>query len=156
MRVRRARASDARGIAGVMLESYRIDTLREGMNAFEDEARRGHHYLVATEGKDVMGFTSWTMHDLPKHELAELNRIAVAKRCRGKGVARSLFNGMIADLRRFYSRYGKHLRKLYVMTHGTNRTARAFYRRMGFTLEARLKSHYYKGQDECVYSIFFK
>ena len=139
-----------------MMQSYRIDSLREGMNTFKEEAKRGHRYLVATEGNTVIGFISWTVHDLPKHELAELNRVAVAKEHRGKGVARALFRYMIGDMKRFYAAHGKKLRKVYLMTHGSNRVARAFYRKMGLRLEARLKDHYYGGEDECVYSMFFE
>ena len=95
------------------------------------------------------------MHGLPKHQLAELDRIAVLLEYRGKGVARKLFDALIKDAKAFYKKKKSKLRKLYLLTHADNTKAHKFYEKLGFKHEAILKEHYYKDRDEYVYGIFF-
>ena len=154
MEYRLAIDSDAPGIAEILIQSYNIDTREEGTSAFREESGRGIRYVVAVEAGKVVGLTTWLPHGLPKHGLAELDRIAVLPEMRGRGVAVGLFEAMLADIDKGYRKHGFGLRKLFLMTHADNLRAQAFYKKMGFQVEATLKDHFYKGVDECVMSLF--
>ena len=154
MQYRPATGADAQGVAAVLIQSYNIVSLEEGAAAFREELGRGIRYLVALKDGQVAGLTSWVPHGLPKHGLAELDRIAVAPEVRGKGVAAGLFRALLDDADIYYRAHGQGLRKLFLMTHADNAAAQAFYRKMGFAAEATLKDHFYKGKDEIVMSLF--
>jgi len=51
---------------------------------------------------------------------------------------------------------GENIRKLYLLTHEDNIDAHIFYEKVGFVHETTLKDHYYKDQNERVYSKFFR
>ncbi len=155
MNVRNAAERDAESVAKVLLESYNISSINEGKNVFLSELGKEHNYVVLEDNNGIVGIASWTVHDLPKHQLAEMNRIAVLEKCRGKGYAQKLFEGLLAEIKKFYVGKGLRLRKLYLMTHKSNERARRFYEKLGFKHEAELKEHYYDGENECVYSMFF-
>ena len=151
---RPATGADAQGVAAVLIQSYNIVSLEEGEEAFLEELGRGIRYLVGVEEGGVLGLTSWVPHGLPKHGLAELDRIAVAPGARGQGVAAGLFRALLDDADAHYRAHGQRLRKLFLMTHADNAAAQAFYRKMGFVPEATLKDHFYKGKDEVVMALF--
>ena len=44
------------------------------------------------------------MHGLPKHQLAELDRIALLPECRGKGIAKPLFDALVKDAKQSYKK----------------------------------------------------
>lgn len=119
------------------------------------ETKKEYHFIVAEENGKIVGLTTWQMHGLPKHQLAELDRIAVLPSTKGKGVAAKLFNALVNDANDEYKKFGFKLRKLYILTHADNKRAQAFYEKMACKHETTLKSHYYKGKDEFVYSMFF-
>lgn len=156
MRIRPARPADGPGIARVLVACYNIADEAEGLLAFANESRHGHQYLVAEEGSTIAGLVTWLMHGLPKHGLAELDRIAVLPEWRGQGVASQLVKTLVADAQAFYAAQGRALRKLYLLTHDDNARAHAFYEKMGFAHETTLKDHYYAGRPERVYSRFFE
>jgi len=153
--IRDANTDDWEGIGKVLLESYNIESLDEAKNAFLDELKKGHHYIVSINETDIIGIISWVVHGLPKHGLAELDRIAVLPEFRGKCISRRLFNFMLERIKTYYREHESNLRKLYVLTHEDNMRARTFYEKMGFGLEAILKNHYYNNRNECVMSMFF-
>lgn len=156
MRIRQATPRDAKGIAHVLVNSYNIKNKKEGMETFRSEIKKGHRYVVALENKKIIGMVTWLPHGLPKHMLAELDRIAVLPEYRGKGISKDLKEAMVANASAWFKSKGSKLRKLYLLTHEDNERARKFYEKMGFALETILKDHYYKGKNECVYSTFFK
>ena len=156
MRIRKATIKDAKGIANVLVQSYNIKDLKEGIDVFKNETKKFHHYIVAEENKKIIGIVTWLMHGLPKHQLCELDRIAVLPEYRGKGVAGKLFDALIKDAKLFYKKNKSKLRKLYLLTHADNTRAHKFYEKLGFKHETTLKEHYYKGKDEYVYSVFFE
>ena len=155
MKVRRAAIKDAKGIANVLVKSYNISDLKEGMKVFRNEIKKSHRYIVALDNGTITGIATWVMHGLPKHQLSELDRIAVLPECRGKGIAKKLFDALLKDANLFYKKNNSRLRKLYLLTHSTNKRAQKFYEKLGFRHETTLKRHYYKNTDEFVYSIFF-
>ena len=155
MKIRKAASKDADGIANVLVQSYNIKDLKEGINVFKNETKKFHSYIVAEEKGKIIGIATWLMHGLPKHQLCELDRIAVLPECRGKGVAKKLFNALVKDAKSFYRKNKLKLRKLYLLTHAENVRAHKFYEKLGFRREATLKEHYYKDKDEYVYSVFF-
>lgn len=155
MKLRKARLSDAKGIANVLVKSYNIRGLKEGVEVFKNEAKKSHHYIVAEENGKIIGIVTWLMHGFPKHQLAELDRIAVLPEYRGKGVSHKLFDALVKDAKSFYKKNKSKLRKLYLLTHADNARAQKFYEKLGFKHETTLKQHYYKGRDEYVYSVFF-
>jgi ribosomal-protein-alanine N-acetyltransferase len=153
--IRKATIKDARGVAEVLKESYNIASITEGRRAFLSEMKKGKRYIVAVEKGRIIGIVSWMSHGLMKHGLTELDRIAVMPEYRGKGVSKQLFDGLVADARKEYKKVSGKLRKLYLLTHATNTIAHRFYERMGLRHETTLKNHYYNGENERVYSMFF-
>lgn len=152
---RKAKKTDSAGIAAVLKECYNIGSLEEGMQAFEFESGKGVHYIVAEEDGQIAGLVSWFFHGLPKHQLAELDRIAVLPRFRRKGVARELFKQLVEDADKELNKHNKKLRKVFLMTHASNTRAHEFYEKLGLTHEATLKNHFYEGEDEKIYSGYF-
>ena len=155
MKIRKAKSKDAKGIANVLVQSYNIADLNEGILVFKNEAKKFYNYIVAEENGKIIGIVTWLMHGLAKHQLCELDRIAVLPEYRGKGVSKKLFDEMVNDAKRFYEKNNSKLRKLYLLTHSDNTRAHKFYEKLGFRHETTLKEHYYKDKDEYVYSIFF-
>ena len=155
MKIRKSTIKDAKGIANVLARSYNIKDLDEGISVFKNEIKKNHNYIVAEEKRKVIGIVTWLMHGLPKHQLCELDRIAVLPEYRGKGVAKKLFDALIKDSKSFYRKNKSKLRKLYLLTHSDNIRAHKFYEKLGFKHEITLKQHYYKDKDEYVYSMFF-
>ena len=155
MKIRIAKPSDARGIANVLVNSYNVKDVREGMEVFKNESAKMHHYIVAEDNGKIIGTATWLMHGLPKHQLAELDRIAVLPEYRGQGIARPIFDFLLKDAKSFYKKNKSKLRKMYILTHYDNVRAHKFYEKLGFSHETTLKSHYYKDKDEYVYSRFF-
>jgi len=155
MKCRHATAKDWIGISTVLVSSYNISSKKEALATIKSETNKGHNYIVAIDGKKIAGIVTWLPHGLPKHQLAELDRIAVLPEYRGKGVAHQLLKALIQDANKCYKKNKSKLRKLYLLTHSDNTRAHRFYEKMGFTHETTLKEHYYKDKDEFVYSMFF-
>ena len=155
MKFRKATLKDAKGIAKVLVESYNINDLKEGINVFKSETKKFHNYIVAVDDGKIAGIITWVVQGLPKHQLCELDRIAVLPACRGKGVAKILFNALINDAKLYFKKQNQKLRKLYLLTHEDNIRAHKFYEKLGFEHESTLKEHYYKDKDEYVYSMYF-
>ncbi len=147
--------AEIRQIAGVLLSSYNIGTQEEAERAARAELSRGISYVVAVKGGNIIGIASYLPHGLPRHGLAELDRIAVLPDFRKSGIGSRLFSSLVAFLKKDYEKDGSSLRKLYVLTHMDNLAAQKFYGRMGMKQEAVLRSHYYSQKDECVLSIFY-
>lgn len=154
MKIRKAKQSDAEGIAIVLKESYNIDSIDEGKEVFLSDISKGVNYIVAEDKGKIIGITTWYIHGLPKHGLVELDRIAVLLDYRGKGIAKGLFHGLVTEADKFYKENKSKLRKLYLLTHASNKRAHNFYEKMGLTHETTLKKHYYDKEDEWVYSMF--
>jgi len=156
MKIRKSYTSDAKEIAKVLVQNYNIKDLKEGIKTFKNEIKKQHHYIVAEEKGKIVGIVTWLMHGLAKHQLCELDRIAVLPEYKGKGVAKKLFDALVKDSKLFYKINNSKLRKLYLLTHADNTRAHKFYEKLGFKHETTLKEHYYKNKDEFVYSMFFE
>jgi ribosomal protein S18 acetylase RimI-like enzyme len=63
-------------------------------------------------------------------------------------------NALIVDAKEWYTNNNEKARKLYLLTHENNINAHLFYERIGFKHETTLKDHYYRNQDERVYTVF--
>ena len=155
MKIRKANKSDADEIAYILKNAYNIDSLEEGKDTFNSELKKGVNYIVADEKNRVIGITTWYIHGIPKHGLIELDRIAVIPEFRGMGIAKQLFQGLITDAKEELGRNEKKLRKLFLLTHESNKRAHKFYEKIGLKHETTLKDHYYKDENEWVYSKFF-
>tara|TARA_Y100000310_G_scaffold334770_2_gene415275 strand:- start:5452 stop:5925 length:474 start_codon:yes stop_codon:yes gene_type:complete len=152
--IRNAKEQDKEGIANVLVESYNIDNIEEGIQVFQNETIKQHNFIVAEKDGKIIGLTTWLMHGLPKHQLAELVRIAVIPEFQGKGIAKQLFDGLKLNANDAYNNKGSKLRKLFLLTHDNNPRAQAFYKKMGLEHETTLKQHYYQDKDEFVFSMF--
>jgi len=155
MQIRKATKDDAEGVAKVLLELLNISGVEEGKRTFLNEISKGHRYIVVEENGKIMGTISWLMHGRPVHGLVELYHIVVSSKSRGKGVGKKLFDALIKDAKEEYRKNNSHLRKLFLLTRSLNPAAHAFYKKIGLKYETKLKSHFYKGKDEYVFSIFF-
>tara|TARA_Y100000310_G_C20659170_1_gene803686 strand:- start:877 stop:1347 length:471 start_codon:yes stop_codon:yes gene_type:complete len=154
MKFRKATPKDAIGIATVLKDAYNIDSIEEGTKVFKEETQKQYHFIVAEDNGRIAGLTTWQMHGLPKHQLCELDRIAVLKDYQGKGLGKQLFQALIENAKKEYQKHKQTLRKLYLLTHADNEQAQTFYNKLGMKHEATLKEHYYKDKDEFVFSIF--
>ena len=153
---RRATLRDANQISSVLMDFYNMKDANEATEAFISEMEKDFHYIVAIQDDVIIGLVTWLSHGLPKHGLFELDRICLLSETRGKGVGRDLVNELIIDADKWYKSNGESIRKLYLLTHEDNSDAHAFYEKVGFVHETTLKDHYYKRQNERVYSKFFK
>src|SRR3989338_3151563 len=156
MNIRKATLKDAKGIANVLAESYNIKDLKEGISVFKNETKKSHHYIIAEDNGKIVGIVTWVAHGLQKHQLCELDRIAVLPEYRSKGIAQQLFKDLVGDAKAYYKNHKSKLRKLYLLTHADNKMAHRFYEKLGFKHEATLKDHYYDNKDEFVFSMGFK
>jgi len=154
--LRKATEKDAQKIAIVLEEGYSIKSVEEGIEVFNNETKKGWNFLVAESEGKIIGIVSWAMKGLPRHGLAELDRIAVSPDFRGKGIARKLFDFVESEAKEFFSAKGEKLRKLFLFTHEDNEIAISFYEKMGMEKDALLKNHYYENKNELVMSKFFK
>lgn len=155
MRYRRAKLSDYEQIAEVLLKNYNIKTLREAKQVAKNELELYNFFVAEDKGK-ITGIAGWKIHGLPKHKLAETVRVAVLPEYRGRGVARTLFKNIVQDAHKFYRTQGLKLRKIYAYAHSSNKLALKFFRRRGMIHEATLRDHYYKGENEYIFSMFFE
>lgn len=155
MQIRKATIEDTDQIAEVLFSFYNMDDIQEAKQTFLDETKKEYHYIVAVEDNKIIGLVTWLVHGLPKHMLAELDRICLLPESRGKGVGKKLVEALIKNANKFYEKYGYKLRKLYLLCHETNTSAHKFYEKVGFKHETTLKEHYYEGKDEFLFSMFF-
>ena len=88
--LRKALENDAKELAVILEQGYSIKSVEEGLKVFSNEKSKGWNFLVAESNAKVVGFVSWQMKGLPRHGLIELDRIAVSRDFRGKGVAGKL------------------------------------------------------------------
>ena len=153
---RKATIKDADQISSVLIDFYNMKDAKEASEAFVTEMEKDFHYIVALQDDVIIGLVTWLSHGLPKHGLFELDRICLLSKARGKGVGKGLVNELITDADKWYKSMGEKIRKLYLLTHEDNVDAHIFYEKVGFDHEATLKDHYYKNQNERVYSKFFK
>ena len=105
VKIRKSKSSDAKGVANVLYQSYNIQSIKEGVAVFRNETAKSHYYVVAEDNGRVVGIATWLMHGLPKHQLCELDRIAVLPEYRGKGAARLLFEALVKDAKEFYKNF---------------------------------------------------
>ncbi|MEK6946397.1 MAG: hypothetical protein AABX32_02215, partial [Nanoarchaeota archaeon] len=68
MKIRRSKSTDAKGIANVLVNSYNVKSLNEGMNVFKSESAKQQVYVVAEDKGKIIGIATWIMHGLPKHQ----------------------------------------------------------------------------------------
>jgi len=153
--LRKATYDDKVEIANVLLDFYNMNDVDEAIQSFNNELDKDFHYIVAEEGRKIIGLVTWLMHGLPKHGLFELDRICILSEARSKGVGRKLVDTLIDNASEWYNKEGEKIRKLYLLTHEDNKNAHSFYEKVGFSHETTLKDHYYKDQDERVYVMFF-
>ena len=153
---RKATQKDANQISSVLMDFYNMENAEEASYAFTSEIEKDFNYIVAEEEGVIIGLVTWLHHGLPKHGLFELDRICLLSESRGKGVGRGLVEELIKDADKWYKSMGENIRKLYLLTHENNIDAHIFYEKVGFVHETTLKDHYYKDQNERVYSKFFR
>jgi len=150
---RKAEEKDAEKIAEIYTANYNIKTVEEAKTVFLEELSR-YNYFIAEEDGKIVGISLWKAHGLPKHQVAEIGRVAVVAGKEGTGLATEVFGHLVQEADKFYKSHGTKLRKIYVYVHSSNKKAQTFYSGVGLIKEAELKDHYYEGEDEYVYSMF--
>ncbi len=154
MELRKAVKTDAEMVGRVLVSSYNISDIQEGIRVFHEETEKKFNYVVAEEST-VVGIASWVAHGLPKHGLCEMDRLAVLPGYRSRGIAKKLFSFLVENAKGFYVSNNSRLRKLYLLTHAANGNAQELYKKLGFSYEAAFTDHYYDGVNELVFSMFF-
>ena len=153
---RKATLEDADQISLVLMDFYNMKDTNEAYEAVLSEMGKDFHYIVALNDDVIVGLVTWLPHGLPKHGLFELDRICLLSESRGKGIGKGLVEELIIDADKWYKSKGGSIRKLYLLTHEDNVDAHIFYEKVGFDHEVTLKDHYYKDQNERLYSKFFR
>ncbi len=153
---RTATLKDADQISSVLMDFYNMKDINEAYEAVVSEMGKDFHYIVALNDDVIVGLVTWLNHGLPKHGLFELDRICLLSESRGKGIGKGLVKELIIDADKWYKSKGGSIRKLYLLTHEDNVDAHIFYEKVGFDHEVTLKNHYYKDQNERLYSKFFR
>lgn len=160
MQVREFEERDAGQVARIMFESFRT-FLGERMekDAPESEAYwircssgKTEHSVtrsfVAEDGGRVIGYLCVSANT--KCGLGVLNVIGVDQDTFSKGCGRALFHAAESFWKEL------KMRKIYTCTSHINLRAQAFYKKMGFAEEGRLKDHFYKGVDEIQLAKFYE
>jgi len=150
---RKADEKDEEQVAQILMKNYNIKTLEEAKEVFHEELNRFHCFVSIEDGK-VIGFANWRLHGLPKHQVAKINRVALLQEKSGNGLTAELLGNIVQEIDKFYKSHNTKVRKIYVYVHSSNKKAQEFYEKSGLIKEAVLKDHFYKGEDEYVYSMF--
>ncbi len=152
---RKARIEDAEGIARVLMENYMIESEEEAISTFKKEFVKGHSFIVAIEDEKITCVGSWIRHGLPKHQLAWMSRFATLKGTAFE-IEEELFSMVVQDAEQTFKENGSKLRKIFVYCHKSDKETQDFYEKIKLVKEAELKDHFYKGEDEIIYSMFFE
>ena len=86
--IRLGTAADTEQAARVLLAAYNMADMAEARAAYQRETEMGHRYLVAEAAGAIVGISSWYLHGVPHHGLAELDRIAVLPEYRMNGAGK--------------------------------------------------------------------
>ena len=155
MKYRKARIWDKTKIAKLLVSCFNISSIKEGKEIFLRE-RKKDNFIIAEEKGKFYGLVSWDMHGVPKHQLVRIERICIPDTKRGSKIAEGLLTDATQDADKYFKKMNLKLRKIYAMTHSSNKKLIKFFKKMGFVEEAKLKDHYYKGVDEFILSVFFE
>lgn len=161
MQVRKFEKGDAGRVAQIMFESFRT-FLGERMRDDKPEPEErwiscssgettGHSItraFVAEENGRIIGYIC--VSGDTKSGLGVLHVIGVDPTVFSKGCGRALFEAAEAFWRDL------HMRKIYTCTSHINTRAQAFYKKMGFIEEGRLRDHFFKGVDEIQLAKFYE
>jgi len=96
------------------------------------------------------------MRGEPKHQLVRIERLCALAGPERDKVAEGLLTAAIQDADKFFKKLDLKLRKIYTLVRSTNLKLKNFYKDKGFIEEARIRDHYYKGEDEFILSMFFE
>jgi len=156
--IRRFEKRDAKSVARIMFESFKTflgDRIKEPETEEHwIQASSGSSpsfitraWVAESEGK-VVGYLCVTAN--LKRGLGTLNVIGVDPNCFAKGCGSALFAAADAFWR------SHDMRKIYTCTSHINLRAQAYYKKMGFVEEGRLKDHFFDGVDEIQLAKFMK
>ncbi|OQA87898.1 MAG: putative acetyltransferase [Lentisphaerae bacterium ADurb.Bin242] len=156
--VRNFEERDAERVARIMFESFKTflgDRIKEPETpdywiqcSTRDFAHSVTRSFVAESDGKVIGYLCATANT--KNGLGTLNVIGVDPACFAQGCGSALFAAADAFWR------GLGMRKIYTCTSHVNLRAQAYYKKMGFVEEGRLKDHFHEGIDEIQLSKFMK
>ncbi|MBR9692016.1 GNAT family N-acetyltransferase [Candidatus Woesearchaeota archaeon] len=155
MKYRKVGILESNKIAKILVKCFNIQSVKEAKEIFLRE-RKQDNFIIAEEKRKLYGLISWDMHGTPKHQLVRIERICVLAGSKRGEVAEGLLRAATQDADKFFKKMKLKVRKMYTMIHSTNKKLQNFYKKMGFVEEAKLKDHYYKGQDEIILSMFFE
>lgn len=101
----------------------------------------GNFYVVEAEGV-VAGFYKITRFEGRAAHVAQLGTLAVAPRFQGSGIARRMVAGAVAALT------AACVRRIELIVESDNPRGVAFYQRMGFEIEGRLRMFYKRAHQD--------
>jgi RimJ/RimL family protein N-acetyltransferase len=141
--IRRAAARDAReviahvnaiGAEGIYIHTERLTlSLNEERAVLREAKGESGLYIVAVIGGEIVGTADIKRGRLSKNRHTANLGIALRKNARGVGLGMAMMQAMIRWAR------SVGVRKITLAVFATNEPAIALYRRLGFTLEGRLK-----------------
>jgi GNAT superfamily N-acetyltransferase len=142
-----------------------LDGVRE---MIAEEVRRGHVFLLAVVGDEVVGGVSGFRYWQPDHRLWEINHVWIDPSCPTFGAADALMDAMIKYAHEVFQVYGfRGARCIFLHTHDLkrpdpsdrravrmyrrNQAAHRFYERHGFSAHPFLADFSRPGVDELTY-----
>ena len=159
IRVRPFEEKDAARVAVIMFESFRSvfgDMLGRTLKPESywkeiSHSKSGDSIItsfVAEKDGVVIGYLRVSIN--PGNGLGVLEVIGVDPSIFSKGTGKALF----AAAEEFWKKH--NIRKVYTCTSHINVNAQAFYKKLGFIEEGRLKDHFHKGIDEIQLGKFYE
>lgn len=120
---------------------YDAMSLDEFKPVFEALVRSQSFYVWDAEGR-VRGFCRASRHEGRASHAAYIGTFAVAPDAQGSGLARRIIEQIIQTLQ------AEGVLRVELMLEADNPRARAFYEKLGFELEGRLRAAYKRGDED--------
>ena len=105
--------------------------------AIEEIKKRNSLIIVAQVNEQVVGMAHLVKGRLPKNKHVGSLGISILKNFRGNGIGNAMMNYMIE-----WTKRQKDLEKISLTVFSTNNPAINLYKKLGFTIEGRMKRHY--------------
>ena len=158
IKIRKFEDRDAARVAVIMFESFRavfgdlLGTKPREESYWKEISHSNHGGVIMTSfvaelEQEVIGYLRVSVN--PENGLGVLEVIGVDPHCFSRGTGKALF----AAAEEFWKQ--NNIRKVYTCTSHINTNAQAFYKKLGFVEEGRLKDHFHKGLDEIQLGKFY-
>lgn len=128
-------------VMAIERETFPSDAWSEGMMRGElAEQPRSRHYVVALDGREVIGYAGLSA----AADQADVQTVAVREEHRGKGVGSAMLTELLAEAAR------RGATEIFLEVRADNPGARSIYERFGFAQISVRRNYYDDGTDAIV------